>query len=52
VCEESGQDAIEYALILAFISLAGAAMFLGMSGSANTLWSAANSNLAAGNAGS
>ena len=50
--EERGQDAIEYALLVAFIALAGAAMFLGMSSSANTLWSVANSNLAAGNAGS
>jgi Flp pilus assembly pilin Flp len=50
--DESGQDMLEYALLLAFIALAGTAMFLGMSSSANTLWSAANSNLAAGNAGS
>jgi len=50
--EETGQDTIEYALLVAFIALAGAAMFLGMSSSANTLWSVANSNLAAGNAGS
>jgi Flp pilus assembly pilin Flp len=50
--DETGQDAIEYALLVAFIALAGAAMFLGMSSSANTLWSVANSNLAAGNAGS
>jgi Flp pilus assembly pilin Flp len=50
--EESGQDAIEYALLVAFIALAGSAMFMGMSSSANALWSAANSNLAAGNAGS
>ncbi len=50
--EETGQDAIEYALLVAFVALAGAAMFLGMSSSANTLWSVANSNLAAGNAGS
>ena len=50
--EESGQDSIEYALLVGFIALAGAAMFLGMSSSANTLWSVANSNLAAGNAGS
>jgi Flp pilus assembly pilin Flp len=48
--EETGQDAIEYALLVAFISLAGAAMFLGMSSSANTIWSIANNNLAAGNA--
>jgi Flp pilus assembly pilin Flp len=50
--EEIGQDTIEYALLVAFIALAGAAMFLGMSSSANTLWSVANNNLAAGNAGS
>jgi Flp pilus assembly pilin Flp len=50
--DETGQDAIEYALLVAFIALAGAAMFLGMSSSANALWSVANSNLAAGNAGS
>ena len=50
--QEAGQDAIEYALLLAFIALAGAAMFVGMSSSTNVLWSAANNNLAAGNAGS
>jgi Flp pilus assembly pilin Flp len=50
--EETGQDAVEYALLLGFIALAGAAMFMGMSSSASTLWSAANNNLAAGNAGS
>jgi Flp pilus assembly pilin Flp len=50
--DETGQDTIEYALLVAFIALAGAAMFLGMSGSASTLWSVANNNLAAGNAGS
>jgi Flp pilus assembly pilin Flp len=50
--DEIGQDAIEYALLLGFIALAGAAMFLGMSSSTNVLWSVANNNLAAGNAGS
>lgn len=50
--EETGQDAIEYALLVAFVALAGAAMFLGMGSSAKTLWSVANNNLAAGNAGS
>lgn len=48
--DESGQDLLEYALLLAFIAIAGAAAFLGMSKNANTLWSVANSNLAAGNA--
>lgn len=50
--DETAQDLIEYALLLAFIALAGTAAFLGMSPSVNTLWSVANSNLAAGNAGS
>ena len=50
--EEAGQDVLEYALLLAFIALAGAAALLNMSGSTNTLWSVANSNLAAANAGS
>jgi Flp pilus assembly pilin Flp len=50
--DETGQDMLEYALLLAFIALAGAAALLNMSGSENTLWSAANSNLAAANQGS
>jgi Flp pilus assembly pilin Flp len=49
---EIAQDLVEYSLLLAFIALAGAAAFLGMNSSVNILWSAANSNLAAGNAGS
>ena len=48
--DESGQDLVDYTLLLAAIALAGAAAFIGMSGSANVLWSVANSNLAAGNA--
>jgi Flp pilus assembly pilin Flp len=52
ISDETAQDTIEYGLLLAFIALAGAAMFIGMSASTNTLWSIANSNLAAGNAGS
>ncbi len=43
---------LEYGLLLAFIALAGTAAFIGMSSSANILWSVANNNLAAGNAGS
>jgi len=49
---ESGQDLIEYTLLLAAIALAGAAAYLGMSSSTNTLWSVANSRLAAANSGS
>ena len=50
--DESGQDLVEYSLLLAFIALAGAAAFLGMSRSTNTILSIANSRLAAANSGS
>jgi len=50
--DEAAQDLVEYSLLLAFIALAGTAAFLGMSKAENTLWSVANSNLAAANAGS
>ena len=50
--DETGQDLIEYSLLIAFVALAGAAMFIGMSGSVNSIWSAANSRLAAANSGS
>jgi Flp pilus assembly pilin Flp len=49
VSDETGQDLIEYSLLLAFVALAGAAMFMGMSSSANSIWSAANTRLAAAN---
>jgi Flp pilus assembly protein, pilin Flp len=42
---ENGQDLIEYTLLLAFISLAGAAAFVGMSTSINTIWTVVNSRL-------
>lgn len=47
--DETGQDLVEYALLIAFIALAGAATFIGMSGNTNSIWSAANSRLAAAN---
>ena len=50
--DEDGQDLLEYTLLLAFVALAGAAAYLGMSRSTNTLWSAANNGLAAANSGS
>lgn len=48
--EDTGQDLVEYALLLAFVALVGAAAYLGMSRSSNILWTAANSQLAAANA--
>jgi Flp pilus assembly pilin Flp len=52
ISDETGQDLIEYSLLLAFVALAGAAMFMGMSSSVNSIWSAANNRLAAANSGS
>jgi Flp pilus assembly pilin Flp len=49
LCDEDGQDLIEYALLLAFICLAGAAVFIGMTGNQKGLWSVANNQLAAPN---
>ena len=35
---EEGQDVVEYALLLAFVCLAGAAMFVAMRGETNVIW--------------
>jgi Flp pilus assembly pilin Flp len=43
-----GQDLIEYALLIAFVVLASAAIFLQSSASINTIWSVTNSSLSAG----
>jgi Flp pilus assembly pilin Flp len=43
--DEMGQDMVEYSLILAFVALAGAALFTGMKNSINSIWSSANSKL-------
>lgn len=50
--DESGQDLIEYSLLLAFICLVGAAAYIGMSQSTNGLWTTINSRLASANQGS
>jgi len=43
--DEAGQDLVEYSLLLAFIALAGAAIFIGMNPLTQSLWSIANSRL-------
>ena len=43
--DEQGQDLIEYTLLLAFVALASAALFVGTGGSVSTIWGAASSNL-------
>ena len=47
--EESGQDLIEYTLLLAFVALASAALFIGAGGSVAGIWNAANSRLTVAN---
>ena len=47
--EESGQDLIEYTLLMAFVALASAALFIGAGGSIQGIWSVTNSQLAAAN---
>jgi Flp pilus assembly pilin Flp len=48
--DDQGQDLVEYTLLLAFVSLASAALFLGTGGSVTGIWSVANSNLVNANA--
>jgi len=50
--DESGQDLIEYTLLMAFVALASAALFLGAGKREKGIWSTTNSQLAAANSGS
>jgi Flp pilus assembly pilin Flp len=43
--DDSGQDLIEYTLMLAFVALASAALFSSAGGSVNAIWTNANSQL-------
>jgi Flp pilus assembly pilin Flp len=45
VRDEQGQDLIEYTLLLAFVALASAALFISAGGSINTIWSITNERL-------
>ena len=47
--DEQGQDLIEYTLLLAFVCLASAALFISAGGSVAGIWTAANSDLAKAN---
>ena len=49
VRDESGQDLIEYTLLLAFVALASAALFIGAGGSVQGIWTTTNGQLAAAN---
>jgi Flp pilus assembly pilin Flp len=48
--DEQGQDLIEYTLLLAFVCLASAGLFLTAGRSVSGIWSATNSRLSAANA--
>ncbi len=47
--DEQGQDLIEYTLLLAFVALASAALFIGAGNSVSGIWSVTNSRLVAAN---
>jgi Flp pilus assembly pilin Flp len=50
LADDHGQDLIEYTLLMAFVALASAALFLGAGGSISGIWNVSNSQLAAANA--
>jgi len=45
VSDQSGQDLIEYTLLLAFVALASAALFISAGGNINSIWTNANAKL-------
>jgi Flp pilus assembly pilin Flp len=49
VKEEQGQDLIEYTLLMAFVALASAALFIGAGGSIQGIWSQTNTQLVSAN---
>jgi Flp pilus assembly pilin Flp len=49
IANEQGQDLIEYTLLMAFVALASAALFIGAGSSIKGIWSATNTRLTAAN---
>jgi Flp pilus assembly pilin Flp len=47
--DEQGQDLVEYSLLLAFVALASAALFIGAGVQISGIWSVANSRLSNAN---
>ncbi len=47
--DEQGQDLIEYTLLLAFVALTSASLFIGAGRSVSGIWSVTNSRLVAAN---
>ena len=48
--DEDGQDLIEYTLLIGFVALASAALFIGAGGNISGIWTTVNSRLVAANA--
>jgi len=48
--EEQGQDLVEYTLLLAFVAMASAALFIGAGGSIEGIWGVTSTRLNAANA--
>jgi Flp pilus assembly pilin Flp len=46
---DEGQDLIEYTLLVAFVALASAGLFISAGGNISGIWNSANSQLVAGN---
>jgi Flp pilus assembly pilin Flp len=44
--DDQGQDLIEYTLLMAFVALASAALFINAGTSVSKIWSSANAQLA------
>ena len=42
---DEGQDLVEYSLIMAFVCLASAALFLGVGSTIKSIWTATNTSL-------
>ena len=47
--DEQGQDLIEYTLLMAFVCLTSAALFVGAGTSVSGVWTSTNSSLTAAN---
>ena len=47
--DEQGQDLIEYTLLMAFVALASAALFIGAGSSIAGIWGATNTSLTTAN---
>jgi Flp pilus assembly pilin Flp len=45
--EDEGQNLIEHSLLIAFVSLAAAALFISAGGNIRSIWTTTNSQLAA-----